>query len=1034
MTRTGLTGRCSRWAGAPGLAISSLVERQDEFKPPGEGAWRLVRVVEPSGDHLAGQVQLHPRVRLRSHSSILREHMPASQRGATLFFGVTMSSVSATAAPLLDREAELQRIDALLAGTEAGSSGVLVIEGGAGMGKTSLVAACSSRASQRDVLLLGARGRELEDGLGFGVVRQLSGPYLASASRARQDALFAGAARLASWILSPEREGPKLEPLAAMHALYWFLAGVAADRPVVLAVDDAHWADEESLRWIAYAVGGLEGLAVGLLVATRPVDPGGGSPLAEVAAEGLAHVLRLGPLGQRSVGVLVRDEFDTAPAPVFVAACAEATGGNPFALRELLRDLRADGVGPTAESCERLVSHAPDRLARVALVRLARLGAESVAMARALAVLGGEAELALVASLAELHIAAAALAADSLVRADFLADERPLRFVHPLLRAAVYDDIPRGRRGLEHARAAALLQHGGAAAEEIAAHLLLTEPGDGESLRWLREAARSALARGAPGGAVAYLRRALREAMTPGLRAELLHELGTAETVGRDPKAATDLQEALALSRDPSMRARIAAELAEILILGAQWDAGMELLRTALSEVDERDVETRARLLALLIWARLIGGGVGDDSRADEQLARALAGRAVVNGRALSLVLAMTLVGRMENLDQVVGLVERAIESDDLVEQEGSFGLVLPTGVAALVSVDELDRAQALVERMLDVARRHNSVLGFGSGTTYRTWLSVRRGDLASAEDDLRTAIELATQHGLWLGVLVALHYGLEALIERPQLADLAALPEQIELPGALDSTFFEIWLLEVRGRLRLLRHDVESGIDDLRRSVEILNKLGWRSPITETGRVSLALALPRSDRGEALRLAEEELELANKSGLPRARGVALRTVGLLEGGARGIELLRESLALLEATPSRLEQARTLVELGAALRRDQQRAAAREPLRVGLDLAQRCGAERLANRAEEDLRATGARPRRRELSGRDALTASERRVVRMAAQGLSNPEIAQSLFVTIKTVEMHLGHAYRKLDVGSRAELAGVLETNQSGA
>jgi hypothetical protein len=422
---------------------------------------------------------------------------------------------------------------------------------------------------------------------------------------------------------SYEREGTQLEPLAAMHALYWFLAGVAADRPVLLAVDDAHWADDESLRWIAYAIGRLEGLAVGLLIATRPVDPGGGSPLAEVAAERLTYVLRLGPLGQQSVGTLVRHEFSSAPDPVFVRACAEAAGGNPFALRELLRDLRADGVEPTAESCERIVSHAPDRLARVAPVRLARFGAQSAALARALAVLEVEAELALVASLARLDIAAAALAVDSLVRADFLADERPLRLVHPLLRAAVYDDIPRGRRGLEHARAAQLLRDRDAAAEEIAAHLLLTEPGDSESLPWLREAARSALARGAPLGAVAYLSRALREAMTPDLRAELLHELGGAEAIGRDPKAVPDLEEALALSRDTSIRARIAAELAEILILGTQWHAGMELVRVALSEVDERDVEMRARLLALRMSTRLIDAGVGGDSEADEQRARA---------------------------------------------------------------------------------------------------------------------------------------------------------------------------------------------------------------------------------------------------------------------------------------------------------------------------------------------------------------------------------------------------------------------------
>lgn len=946
-----------------------------------------------------------------------------------------MGSASATVDLLLDREAELERIDALLIGAEAGSpAGVLVIEGGAGMGKTSLVAACVSRAPRHDVLLLGARGRELESGFGFGVVRQLFEPYLGSVSAARQAGLFAGAAHLASSILSSEGEGTELEPLAAMHALYWLLAGVAADRRVVLAVDDAHWADDESLRWIAYAIGRLDGLAVGVLIATRPVDPGGGSPLAEVTAERSAHVLRLGPLGRQSVDRLVRREFGTVPAPVFVTACGEATAGNPFALRELLRDLRADGVEPTSASCERLVSHAPDRLARVALVRLARVGADSVAMARSLAVLGDEAELALVASMAGLDIAAAALAADLLVRADFVADDRPLRFVHPLLRAAVYDDIPRGRRGLEHARAARLLRDRGAAAEEIAAHLLLTEPGDGESLRSLREAALSALARGAPRGAVAYLRRALREAMTPDVRAELLHELGGAEAVGRDPSAVTDLQEALSLSTDPSMRARIVAELAEILILGTQWDAAMELVRAALLELDEGDVEIRARLLALRMSTRLIDAGVPGVSEADEQLAQALSRRAPVNGRALSLVLALTSVARLEDLDQVVGLVEHATESGELLEQEGSAGWVLPFGVSALINIDELDRAQALVERVLEAARRRASVPGFASGTLYRAWISVRRGDLASAEVDLRRALELATEHGVWLGVLATLHYGLEALTERPQLEDLAGPAEEIELPGAMRATAWESWFLEVRGRLRLLRHDVERGIDDLRGSCEVLAKLGWRARMTETGRVSLALALPRSDRAEALRLAKEELEFANASGLPRARGVALRAAGLLEGGARGIELLRESLALLEATPSRLERARTLVELGAALRRDQQRAAAREPLKTGLDLAHRCGAERLAKRAEEELRATGARPRRRELAGRDALTASERRVVRMAADGMSNPEIAQSLFVTIKTVEMHLGHAYRKLDVGSRTELASVLGPDETDA
>lgn len=385
------------------------------------------------------------------------------------------------------------------------------------------------------------------------------------------------------------------------------------------------------------------------------------------------------------------------------------------------------------------------------------------------------------ASQAGLDIAAAALAADALVSADFLADERPLRFVHLLLRAAVYDDLPRGRRGLEHARAAKLLHDPGAEAEEIAGHVLLAEPGSSQMLHWLREAARSALARGAPGGVAAYLRHAAREATTADLRAELLHELGAAEVVGRDPRAVRDLREALALSSDPPRRARIAAELAEILILAHQWDAAMELFRTALSEVDEHDAEMQAHLLALRVWARMIGAGVGGDSEADERLVRALSRRATVNGRALSLVLALTSATRLEDLDQVVGLVEHAIESDDLLELEGSAGWVLPNGVAALVLIDQLDRAQALVERMLDAAQHHNSVLGFASATLHRAWISVRRGDLAAAEDDLRGGLALANEHGLSVIVLAALHYGLEALtalrMKRSERRVCAAIP-----------------------------------------------------------------------------------------------------------------------------------------------------------------------------------------------------------------------------------------------------------------
>ena len=196
-------------------------------------------------------------------------------------------------------------------------------------------------------------------------------------------------------------------------------------------------------------------------------------------------------------------------------------------------------------------------------------------------------------------------------------------------------------------------------------------------------------------------------------------------------------------------------------------------------------------------------------------------------------------------------------------------------------------------------------------------------------------------------------------------------------------------------------------------------------------GRSALALALPAGAREEALALAGEEVALAATIGRPRPHGVALRAAGILAGGEAGVAQLRESVALLAASAARLEHARSLVELGAALRRLGRRAAAREPLADGMDLARRCGADRVVARARDELRAAGARPRRIERTGVEALTPSEQRVARLVAGGHSNPEVAQELFVSLKTVETHLSHAYAKLGLsgpGARRGVADALE------
>jgi DNA-binding CsgD family transcriptional regulator len=194
---------------------------------------------------------------------------------------------------------------------------------------------------------------------------------------------------------------------------------------------------------------------------------------------------------------------------------------------------------------------------------------------------------------------------------------------------------------------------------------------------------------------------------------------------------------------------------------------------------------------------------------------------------------------------------------------------------------------------------------------------------------------------------------------------------------------------------------------------------LPWRS--------DAALILHRlGDQSGAARLAEEEVGLARQMGARRALGIALRVSGLVKPEP-AVELIAEAVSVLERSPARLEHARALIDLGATIRRSGERASSRAPLREGYDLAVRCGATKLAERARVEISATGARASTRGLSGAESLTPSERRVAALAADGQSNRDIAQTLFITEKTVETHLGHVYDKLDVRSRHKLRGAL-------
>jgi DNA-binding CsgD family transcriptional regulator len=304
----------------------------------------------------------------------------------------------------------------------------------------------------------------------------------------------------------------------------------------------------------------------------------------------------------------------------------------------------------------------------------------------------------------------------------------------------------------------------------------------------------------------------------------------------------------------------------------------------------------------------------------------------------------------------------------------------------------------------------------------------LRRGDVGNAETDGRSALELLTAQEIRLGTMFALGLLIEALIEGGEVeaAERVLCTSGVgeEIPAGMASND----LLAARGQLRLAQGRTAEGLDDLLEFGRRDERWGAANPLASRWRSRASLALAAlGDRKGACGMALEELERAQRWGAASGIGVAMRARALVEGGVASVDRLREAAAWLERSPARLEHARALTDLGAALRRANRRAEARSALRDGLQLAEHCGARALAERARTELLAAGGRSSEPEGSGVQRLTASERRVAELAAHGRSNPEIAQALFVTRKTVETHLGHVYRKLDISGRAQLARAL-------
>ena len=931
-----------------------------------------------------------------------------------------VAPVGAPEAPgLLERSAELETLALSLEASRSGSGQLLVVAGPAGIGKTSLLNACAERAPA-GCQLLRAQADPVSADASFAAVRELLEPATRSAPRA----VWEGAAERARPVFAPS----ELERLdrdraaSVLHGLYWLVAGLSEVSPLVLLLDDAHWLDEASLRFIAYLAPRLSSLPVLVVLGARAGE-GCTEVLVHVATGAEGTVLRPAPLGPGAAAVLLDQALGSGADSQLCAACHRVTGGNPLYLRELISALVANpelggalrsGRAPAVGGIEANVGS-----------RLARLGADCTSLAWAAAVLGPGTPLRRAATLSGLGREAAGRAADALRGTGLLTSDQPLSFVHPVVADAVVAGIPPSGRAAMHSAAAQLLLADGAAADQVAAHLIHAEPfGEPWVVAALRTAAHQALSQGAPEAAASYLRRALAEPPPPEERLAVMIDLGRVETLlpsAVEPESGW-MHEAIALAEDPQQRAELTVELGEELAAAANFPAAYALLEGVLAEPD--GVEP-----SLLVRAEvsLIGAGFGDlaASRLPERVARGVARVRAGELNEPRMLCALALTGAATGLDAetVADLARRGLGRQSLLEELWSawVGALFALGMSGYLA-----EAAAGAEAGIAHARRRGAPAIFVVMSWAAAWAALCSGELSAAAAHGERALELLSEEHLPLGWVLGTH--VPVLIESGREAEARQLMDGYAPPQREHNDVIDIVAQAARGLSRLATGELQAGLTDLLSADARMAAAGrrlslhldWAYPAS---RVLLALGR----RAEAERIAERELASATAFGATRSLGIALMLRGMLDPSPARIQPLREAVQTLTDAGARLEQARALVELGTALLARGERVEAREALQAGLDLADRCGGLALCRRARAELVAAGARPRRNARQGPGALTPGERRTALMAAEGMGNREIAQALFVSVKTVEGQLAAAYLKLGIHNRRELPGAL-------
>ncbi len=708
--------------------------------------------------------------------------------------------------------------------------------------------------------------------------------------------------------------------------------------------------------------------------------------------------------------------------------CLDATGGNPLLLHGLLDELRiADGGAAEARIRRMTPASVREETAR----RLAREEPAVQDVALATALLGAEARVDEVAALARLGPRKTAEAADRLVALEILAPGGQLAFVHPLVEAAVLATLPEHRRRAEHARAARILQRVGAPLERVATQVLSAPAArDSWNVATLRSAAMSAMTRGAPESATSYLERALLEPPECSRRAEILQLLGRAE-VGITPGGAVKhLAAALAVATERSERAEIALDLALASVHTNTFIEADATLERVQEELGEGDRELRLKISAFR--AGLAQQSLSLRPTALEGLRRIAPeverGATPFERLVLAQIAASSPFGD-ETAEVCAERSLRSLARGALLHEVTSDSPAFWYAASALMFAERFDECGVVADLALADANSRGSRLGMALSHFYAGAIAQRTGRPADAAAEARLALDVAPAPGP--ATFFALPIVALAEIDRGRASEALEFVRGFPLPEG-DATLSLGLSLYTRGVLELAAGRATAAIQELEAGAAMLGALG-QAPWVMPWRSDTALALVYVGRyAEAQSLAQQELELAHRWGTPRALGIALRAAARVQRPVN-LELLGEAVDVLERSGDATSHARALLDVGAAHRRAGRRAVAVALLRDALGKASGCGAVGVCTEIRAELAAAGvaARPAARQ---HEDLTASERRVAGLAAQRLTNREIADALFVTVRTVETHLTRAYARLGVRGRRELAGALSEASAAA